>query len=139
MTSAGRGEPSPKVTAFTGSFRASFRPCVGGDHAVEPDLPPPALVPLHRGDRAHDRLHAVVRPFQLHPEYGSPVHAETVECVESSRGNAWYGVSWRFGDQEEVHYKNRLFRLKEWRECITRQRNRDRASVFGMRDLNEKL
>jgi hypothetical protein len=48
-------------------------------------------------------------------------------------------VSWRFGDQEEVHYKNRLFRPKEWRECITRQRNRDRASVLGMRDLNEKL
>jgi len=48
-------------------------PGVGGHHAVEPDLPAPALVPLHRRYRAHYRFHAVVRPFQLHAKLGSPV------------------------------------------------------------------
>ena len=69
----GQGRAVAEGHRLHGVVPGVLPPRVGGDHAVEPDLLPPALVPLHRGDRAHDRLHAVVRPFQLHPELGSPV------------------------------------------------------------------
>jgi len=76
ITSAGKGEPAVAeghglhgVVLVPGVLP----PGVGGHHAVEPDLPAPALIPLRRRYRAHYRFHAVVSPFQLHAKLGSPV------------------------------------------------------------------
>jgi hypothetical protein len=69
----GQGRAVAEGHGLHGVVPGVLPPGVGGHHAVEPDLPAPALVPLHRRYRAHYGFDAVVGPFQLHAKLGSPV------------------------------------------------------------------